>query len=162
VYDGVLFDINADGRPDRVAWTEGTSDVGFLAMDRNHNGRIDNGSELFGSATIMSDGHRAPNGFEALRDLDGGPASDGRVDINDGAYSQILVWLDRNHNGISEPGELLSLSEAAITAVYTSYREVLRTDQFGNLYKYEGTATVLKNGDEKSRKLFDVVPVVSQ
>ena len=78
--DGVPFDIDADGVLDQVAWTSTDSDVAFLVLDRNDNGVIDDGSELFGTATRKRDGSLAADGFDALLDLDGGPAvSDGRM-----------------------------------------------------------------------------------
>lgn len=66
---GVWFDINATGQPKRVAWTKRNDDVAFLVLDRNGNGVIDDGTELFGTATVRSDGTRALNGFDALLDL---------------------------------------------------------------------------------------------
>src|ERR1043165_1278367 len=62
----VVFDIAATGQPVRIGWTAAGADEAFLCLDRNHNGRIDNGAELFGSATPLKDGSRALNGFPAL------------------------------------------------------------------------------------------------
>ena len=119
--NGVLFDIDADGNRDQVAWTQSGSEVAFLALDRNHNGSIDDGSELFGTATMLSTGRRAANGFDALYDLDGGPGtSDGQVRPSDAAYGELRLWIDDDHNGVSGPGELITLSDADVTAVFTS------------------------------------------
>jgi hypothetical protein len=76
---GVRFDIDADGSAEETAWTEPNGDVGFLAIDRNGNGRIDSGTELFGDSTTLTNGARALNGFEALADLDSN--HDARIDI---------------------------------------------------------------------------------
>ena len=156
--DGVWFDINGDGIPERIAWTDADSDVGFLAYDRNGNGAIDNGTELFGNFSILSDGIRAVNGFAALVDLDGGPGNtDGKIDSTDSIFSKLLIWFDRNHNGVSEPEELLSLPEAGVKVIYTGYRYSRRRDQYGNEFRYEGVATVENvRGHAMPRPIFDV------
>jgi len=111
--DGVAFDIDADGVAERVAWTSAESPVAFLVLDRNGNGTIDNGLELFGTATRKRDGTIAANGFDALLDLDGGlSASDGKIDTSDAIYPLLRLWVDRNHNGVSEPNELMTLFDA--------------------------------------------------
>jgi hypothetical protein len=157
--DGVWFDIDAGGILDRVAWTDGHSDVAFLVWDRNGNGVIDNGAELFGSATNMPNGAAAQNGFEALKALDGWPSgsSDGKIDQNDALYSQLALWFDRNHNGFSEATELMSMSNGGVTALFTSYEDGQKVDKFGNQYLLVGSALVQKNGAEHWRKVFDVV-----
>jgi hypothetical protein len=95
----------------------------------------------------------------ALADLDvasGGPI-DGRIDSRDPVYASLRLWLDRNHNGLSEFGELLTLSEEGVIALFTQYRESRRTDQNGNRYAFVGSALVEQNGREHRRVLFDVL-----
>jgi hypothetical protein len=65
VEDGVWFDLDADGIPERVAWTDPQAAVAFLAIDRNRNGRIDDGSEFFGDHTLPG----ISNGFAALAEM---------------------------------------------------------------------------------------------
>jgi hypothetical protein len=155
--DGVWFDIDADGTMDRVAWTEPDSEVALLVLDRNGNGRIDDGGELFGSVTSLSTGGTAVTGFDALLDLDGGPAlSDGRIDSTDAVYQSLRLWFDRNHNGVSEAGELESLSSAGLVSIYTGYLESLRRDRNGNAYRFVGQANVMKHGVQVPRRVFDV------
>lgn len=155
--DGVSFDINGRGIQYRVGWTEPDSEVGILSLDRNGNGTIDNGSELFGNATKKRDGRLAANGFEALVDLDGGPEnSDGKIDASDPPYMLLRLWLDDNHDGISQSNELVKLADAEVTTLFTGYRETPRMDRHGNLYAYKGSALVLKNGHEHRRRMFDV------
>jgi hypothetical protein len=161
VEDGVAFDLDADGALDRIGWTAPQTDVGFLALDRNGNGRIDDGSELFGNHTPLRSGAMASNGFEALRELDGD--SDGAITISDSAYGQLRLWIDSNHNGVSEPAELLTLGEKALTTIYTSYRRIARRDRYGNRFLYVGLALVHNsNGHDAPRLVFDVFPVIGQ
>jgi hypothetical protein len=154
---GVRFDIDADGDLEQVSWTEADSEVAFLVLDRNGDGTIGDASELFGTETLKINGRAASNGFEALIDLDGGPASsDGKVDSTDPYYPQLQLWLDHNHNGVSEPAELITLEEAGVTTIFTSYREIPRIDKNGNAYRYVGEALIRKNGQPVRRIVFDV------
>jgi hypothetical protein len=155
--EGVVFDLGAQGSLNQVAWTPPDSDVAFLAMDRNSNGQIDDGSELFGNATPLNSGQRASNGFEALVDLDGGAElSDGQIDSSDAIYNRLRLWLDRNHNGLSERDELLSLKAGRVLVVYTDYRESRRVDQHGNAYRFIGTALVRQKQRIIRRRIVDV------
>jgi len=81
--DGVYFDLNNDGVKEKTGWV--ASDDGLLVMDRNDNGEIDNGGELFGDQTRFNDGTIAESGFEALSELD----SNGNGKINKNLYPQI-------------------------------------------------------------------------
>jgi hypothetical protein len=152
--DGVFFDINADGARDHVAWTKPNEPVGFLALDRNANGIIDESSELFGTATTKRDGTRALNGFDALADFDDNV--DARIDSRDSACDRLLVWVDANHDGQSQPFELQTLSRAGIMSISTRYTESERTDRFGNRYRFAGSAFFSKFGPEIEHRLFDV------
>lgn len=146
VKNGVHFDLDDDGVPEQVAWTHRDSDDEFLAMDRNGNGRIDDGSELFGNHTpAYPDGTpvTTANGFEALRFLQspsyGASRPDTVIDARDVPFARLLLWRDANHNGISEPDELRSLSEAGVIAISTDYKEKKRVDRHGNEFKQRGT-----------------------
>jgi hypothetical protein len=140
---GVTFDLNADGVPEQVAWTRAGSDDAWLALDRNGNGIIDNGSELFGNHTAAYADRAEPtaeNGFLALRFAEGpsygSPSQpDDRIDARDAIFSRLLVWTDRNHNGFSEPDELQRLSQTQVAAISTEYRESRRRDRHGNQFR---------------------------
>jgi len=155
--NGVLFDLNNAGTAVHTGWTAASSRVGFLVMDRNGNGRIDNGSELFGSATPKRDGSIAKNGFEALIDLDQETGSpDGLIDRRDPSYSALRLWIDANHNGYSEPSELFGLDEVGIKSISTAYTMRSRVDGYGNQYRFEGEAQLVRDGHLKTRRVFDV------
>jgi hypothetical protein len=109
----VLFDHNGDGVKTGTGWVSG--DDGFLVLDRNGNGVIDSGAELFGVDTIKSDGRHAFDGFDALRDLDGN--GDHVFDANDAAFASVKIWQDLDQDGVTDAGELRSLSEAGIVSI---------------------------------------------
>lgn len=124
---GVMFDIDADGVLERVGWTQGNSDDMWLAMDRNGNGVIDNGSELFGDVTPVDPANPAAtalNGFEALKALDSVP--DGVIDRHDAAFAQLILWSDQNHDGVSTLDELEPVPVSRLEAVELTYRIVSR------------------------------------
>jgi len=155
VDDGVLFDLNGDGIPDRVAWTQADSDDAFLAIDRNNNGRIDDGSELFGNHTPVY-GDRtdvtAANGFEMLKFAEG-PSwgvsyAEGRIDARDAIFSRLLLWCDRNHNGISEKDELTPLADTGVQWIGTEYRTKKRVDRFGNEFRQKAELAWTDGGIE--------------
>lgn len=100
----VRFDLDGDGRPDRTAFIG--SGTGLLALDRNGNGTIDDGRELFG------DQHGAANGFAELAKFDGN--GDGAIDRADPVYFRLLVWQDLNRDGKSSPDELATLADLGI------------------------------------------------
>ena len=130
-----MFDIAGNGTQVQVAWTAIGSGNAFLVLDRNHNGRIDSGRELFGDATYASDS----NGFLALGEYDKpehGGNGDGIIDARDAIFPRLLLWIDDNHDGICQPSELHALSEFGIYAFSLSYTESPRTDQFGNKFRY--------------------------
>jgi hypothetical protein len=146
VANGVHFDLDADGVAELVSWTERDSDDEFLAMDRNGNGRIDDGSELFGDHTPAYPSGRlvtTANGFEALKFLQspsyGMSRGDNVIDAGDVPFSRLLLWRDANHNGISEPDELRPASEAGVVGISTEYKEKKRRDQYGNEFRQRGT-----------------------
>ena len=152
VNGGVLFDLDGDGQLEQVSWTQRHAENAFLAFDRNGNGTIDNGTELFGDHTpVSASGRTAPNGFEALRFFE--TSLDGQLTPRDGSYERLLLWTDRNHNGISEPDELQCLADAGVAAIDLNYKTVRRVDRFGNEFRQ---VTTLTWSDGDAAKVFDV------
>jgi hypothetical protein len=112
----VLFDHNADGIRTGTGWV--ASDDGLLVLDRNGNGTIDSGRELFGVDTVKSNGQFAREGFDALRDLDAN--GDGVFNASDAAFAQVRVWRDMDQDGVSDAGELSTLAQRGISSISLS------------------------------------------
>lgn len=145
VEEGVPFDLDNRGRKIQMAWTVKDTNDAFVGLDRNHNGTIDNGSELFGTTTMNPDGTLAANGFEALFALDS--SGDMLFDKQDKIYSKVILWFDRNHNGISESQEIIPLSQL-VGKINLGYEVINMSDSYGNKIFAESSA-ILRKGNKK-------------
>ncbi len=110
------FDLDNDGLKERTGWVQ--SGDGLLVLDKNSNGIIDNGNELFGNYTKDVTGVYDDNGFDALSQYD--TNNDGIIDSSDDVYSVLQIWQDANSDGVTDAGELHSLSELGVASINLS------------------------------------------
>ena len=137
VENGAYFDHDNNGFAEKTGWVG--KDDGLLARDLNGNGQIDDGTELFGNNSVLSNGQKASNGFEALADLDSN--NDGVFNNSDASWAQVKVWKDTNQNGKADEGELLTLEQAGIESIDLDYQNSNITDANENKHSQTGTFT---------------------
>ncbi|MEB6390049.1 calcium-binding protein, partial [Kluyvera ascorbata] len=151
--DRIFFDHDGNHFAENTGWV--SADDGLLVIDKDCNGKIDSGNELFGNNTVLSNGSLAANGYEALQELD--TNGDGTLNSRDEAWQQLQVWQDRNGNARVDDGELMSLSEAGIAAIDTDYKNSTWVDKQGNAHKQTGEVIYLDGSEGQSADVwFDV------
>jgi hypothetical protein len=159
--NGVLFDLDSDGVPEFRSWTAEGSDDAWLVLDRNGNGIIDDGKELFGNFTPQS---RPPfgqsrNGFLALAEYDKPPDggnADGRISQYDAVFPVLRLWRDADHNGRSEANELLTLTNHGLAEIELAYKLSERVDRYGNKLRYRAKIRATSPG-QVGRWAWDVI-----
>lgn len=128
-----------------------TADTPWLALDRDGNGTIDDGTELFGSMTPAASGMVATNGFIALDAFD--DDHDGAITRRDAAFARLVLWGDENADRVSQPGELRSLASAGIVSMNLAYTSEPRCDDRGNCeverarFQFVDASSAAREGD---------------
>lgn len=141
--NGVFFDIDGDHVKERIGWTRPNADDAFLVLDRNRNGQVDDGLELFGNAASQP-ASSSPNGFQALAMFDQpvlGGNGDGKLTVADLVFSELRFWLDANQDGVSAPAELSSVDAWGVVEIDLGYKESRRRDAEGNEFRYRAHVT---------------------
>ena len=136
-YKGALFDHNGDGIATATSWVSGAD--GLLVLDRNGDGVINSGRELFGDSTLLSNGSTAHHGYEALAEFDGN--GDGVINADDEIFSRLKVWQDKNGDGISTQDEMMGLDKLGIDNLSLTYRDVNKALGKGVTVAQQGTYT---------------------
>ena len=136
-HDGALFDHERLGIRTATGWIH--SNDGILVYDRNGDGKINDGGEIFGDNTLLKNGKTAAHGFEAAADLDDN--GDGKLDAADSAFGKLGVWRDLNHNGISEEGEIFALKDLRIKSLNLGYTQADKDLGNGNTLAEVGSYT---------------------
>ena len=116
---GVSFDLDNTGTAYQVGWID--SNDALLAIDLNRDGQINDGSELFGSGTMLADGSKAQTGWQALAQYD--LNQDLLIDQHDVIFSSLQVWQDANSDGRTDAGELKTLAELGIVSISLNHND---------------------------------------
>jgi len=121
----VAFDVDNRGYLKNTAWLSNSD--GFLFLDRNLNGQIDAGSELFSNSAVAL-GARGLNG---MRWVDS--KYDGRLSTLDPVWNELKVWQDANGNGSADAGEVQTLGTLGISALDYAMGTFTQNGQFKQL-----------------------------
>jgi hypothetical protein len=145
-----------------MGWTAAGVENAFLALP-GVDGLVHNGKQLFGDFTPQP-ASNTPNGFAALAVYDdpkNGGNGDGIIDSHDAIFAYLRLWIDANHDGISQPEELRTLPSLGVTSISLNYKADQRTDQYGNVFRYRAQ---VNPGDATNtgRMAYDVFFVTSQ
>jgi hypothetical protein len=123
---------------------------GLLARDLNGDGLINNGSELFGDITKLPNGKSAADGFAALSMLDNN--RDGVINVKDASWKDLKIWIDRDSDGHTDTGELVSLDSAGIVSLKLGAKSSTATENGNKI----GLVSSYSSADGSSGTMADV------
>ncbi|HJX85329.1 MAG TPA: hypothetical protein VJ723_13395 [Candidatus Angelobacter sp.] len=150
---GVKFDITGSGKPVQIAWPVAGAHNAFLVLDRDHDGGVTDGRELFGNFTPQPPSPH-PNGFLALAEFDKpskGGNGDGIIDHKDAIFSSLRLWVDVNHDGVAQFDELFKLPDLGVYSISLKYTESRLRDQYGNQFRYRARINVTDQEEDMSK-----------
>ena len=134
-----FFDLDNNGFAEKTSWVGAKE--GLLAYDKNGDGIINGGNELFGDRTLMKDSKTlASSGFTALAEYDDN--KDGKIDSNDAIYTLLRIWQDSDGDGIASASELKQLVDLGIVSIGLSYNNTGVADGANNIQVRTGTFTL--------------------
>jgi hypothetical protein len=151
----VHFWIDRAGRNESTGWTAPTTEEAFLWMDLN-NDHVAQVIELFGSRMIAPNGEYHAHGFEALEKYDRpgfGGDGDGQITHKDWLWARLKLWVDRNHDGVSQPTEISVPSSHRIVALNLEHTEGDTYDENGNELYIVGSYVVRVHGNDTALRL---------
>lgn len=139
----IAFDFYGNNAPIQTGWIH--SDDGLLVWDKNNDGVINNGNELFGDNSLLLDNSKAEDGFSALSILDSN--TNGLIDTYDAPWSELKIWQDKNSDGISQKNELFTLNDMGINSIELNTSQINYYDKNGNFHKL-GSSVNWSNGNK--------------
>lgn len=142
--EGVHFDLDKNGFAEKTAWIG--KEEGFLVLDRNGDGEINDGGELFGDQVELENGLISVSGFQALAELD--ENRDGKIDNSDLMWSQLRVWIDKDHDGVSK-GELKTLEELGIISISLNVSKEVNVDSVTGTMEAEYAMVTFQDGTQR-------------
>ncbi len=109
------FPLNPTGK---TMWPEANAPGWFVALDRDKSGKIDTKEELFGDNASME------NGFEVLKKFDSN--KDGMIDKRDKDFRKLVLWNDKNGDGVSQKEEVVKLSTKVVKISLDYQKDVVQ------------------------------------